>query len=115
MSQTESVLDHHLEMIDQLDLDGVMSDYAEDAVLITEEETYRGHEEIREMFDSLLGEFEELMMFSLETRKVEDECAYIVWEAETAETEYEYASDTFIIRDGEIVIQTLAANATPKS
>jgi len=38
-----------------------------------------------------------------------------VWHAETPDNEYRFASDTFVVRDGEIVAQSLAADVSPKS
>lgn len=115
MSTTESVLGHHLEMFDEGDLEGLMSDYADDAVLITQDGTLEGHDEIRAMYEDLLPEFSDSsVMFSLDEQTVVDDYAFIVWHAETPENEYEYASDTFVVRDGEIVAQTLATKTTPK-
>ncbi|WP_225335271.1 nuclear transport factor 2 family protein [Halomicrobium urmianum] len=115
MSATESVLDHHLAMFGEGDLDGIMEDYAADAVLMTETDTFEGRDEIRAMYEQLLPEFDDdVVTFSLDEQKTVDDVAYIVWHAETPENEYEYATDTFVIRDGEIVAQTLAAKITPK-
>lgn len=51
---------------------------------------------------------------SLEEQIVADDYAYIVWNAVTTENEYEFASDTFVVEDGESVAQTLAAKVSPK-
>lgn len=115
MSATESILEHHLEMFGERDLDGIMEDYADNAVLITQTETFSGQDEIREMFSKWFPEFEDpSATFSLEEQVVVDDYAYIVWNAETPENEYEFASDTFVIRDGEIVAQTFAAKTNAK-
>lgn len=115
MSSTESVLAHHLEMFGDGDLEGLMEDYASDAVFISESGTLRGYEEIREMYEDLLPEFQgSSVEFTLEEQIVADDYAYIVWNAVTTENEYEFASDTFVVEDGEIVAQTLAAKVSPK-
>lgn len=116
MSTTASVLDHHLEAFGEQDRDETMADYAEDAVVITHGEVYRGHEEIGDWFEEeLFAEFsQEGVEFSLEERTVEGEYAYIVWNADTPDNTYEFATDTFVIRDGEIVAQTLGTVVTPK-
>ena len=116
MSSTDSVLDHHLEMFGECNLDGLMEDYASDATFISDGDVLHGSDEIREMFADLLEEFDDPSVeFSLDERVIDDEYAYIVWHAETPEHEYEFASDTFVIRDGEIVTQTLAADVSPKA
>lgn len=115
MSTTESVLDHHLETFGALDAEGIMEDYADDAVVITEEEVFRGVEAIREGFfeEGLFRDFDDPdATFSLDTQVVEGDYAYIVWRAETSNTTYEFATDTFVIRDGEIVSQTFAAETS---
>jgi len=115
MSTTKDVLNHHLEMFGDGDLEGLMTDYADDAVLITQDGTVEGHGEISAMYEELLPEFDdESVTFSLDDQTVVDNYAYIVWHAETPENEYEFASDTFVVQDGEIVAQTLAAKTTAK-
>jgi len=115
MSTTESVLDHHLEAFGDQNLEETMVDYSEDAVLITQGATSRGHEEIRGVFEDFYAEFsQEGVEFSLEERTVEGECAYIVWNARTPDNDYEFATDTFVIRDGEIVAQTLGTVVTAR-
>lgn len=112
----ESILEHHLEAFGNGDVEAIMSDYADDAVLISQSGTLRGHDEIRSLFaDELFPEFDDpSTTFSLDEQVVEDEYAYIVWHAETPENEYEFATDTFVVHDGEIVAQTLGAKVTPK-
>jgi hypothetical protein len=67
------------------------------------------------MFADLLPEFDNREVeFSLDEQITVDSYAYIVWHAETPENEYEFASDTFVVREGEIVAQTLAANVSSK-
>lgn len=116
MSTTESILSHHLEMFGEQDIEGIMEDFADDAVLITQTETFRGHEEIRGLFEDLFPEFADpATTFSLDNQEVEGDYAYIVWHAETPDTEYEFATDTFVVRNGEIVAQILAAQTTTKN
>ena len=115
MSTTEAVLDHHLEAFGSQDLEETMADYSEGAVLVTHGETFRGHEEIAGVFEDLFAEFsQDPVEFSLEEKRIVDEYAYIVWNADTPENTYEFATDTFVIRDGEIVAQTLGTVVTPK-
>ena len=45
---------------------------------------------------------------------VEGDYADIFWTAETADNVYEVGSDTFVVREGKIVAQSLAAKLTPK-
>jgi ketosteroid isomerase-like protein len=115
MSSTESVLAHHLEMFGDGDVEGLMEDYASDALFISESGIHQGYEEIREVYEDLLPEFQgSSVEFTLEEQSAADDYAYIVWSAVTTENEYEFASDTFVVKDGEIVAQTFAAKVSPK-
>ena len=46
---------------------------------------------------------------------VEGDCAFVCWDAETADHRYEGASDTFVIRDGRIAVQTFSAKVMAKN
>ncbi len=115
MDATEAVLDRHLEAFGEGDLDELMQDYADDAVFVAEGTTLRGRDEIRGMYEGMLAEFSgSSVSFTLDERTVVDDYAYITWRAETPDNEYEFASNTFVVRDGEIVAQTLAAAISAK-
>lgn len=115
MSTTEAVLDHHLEAFGEQDLSGILDDYTDDSVLVTQMGTFRGLDEIRGLFEELFAEFSHPgATISMDERLVEGDIAYIVWHAETPDNEYEFATDTFVIRDGNIVAQTFAGKITPK-
>jgi hypothetical protein len=45
---------------------------------------------------------------------VEWDHAYIFWTAETADNSYEFATDTFVVRNGKIVAQSFSASVKPK-
>jgi hypothetical protein len=46
---------------------------------------------------------------------MEGEIAFITWTAETADNTYEFGTDTFVVRDGKILVQTFAGKITPKN
>ena len=52
--------------------------------------------------------------FSMKQHSVEGDYAYILWTAETADNVYEVGTDTFVVRDGEIVAQSFTSRITPK-
>lgn len=97
------------------DLEAVLADYAEDAVVLTQDGTHRGRGEIAGLFEGLLAEFSDpdATLF-LDEQLVEGEYGYVVWHGETPAAEYEFATDTFVVRDGEIVAQTFAGKVTPR-
>jgi hypothetical protein len=110
--QTEAVLAHHLEAVGQGNLDEIMADYAADAVLYTPNGPLRGHDEIRPFFASLSEnlpkEFWEA--FTMVRQDVDGEVAYIVWAAGSIAP---LGTDTFIVRQNKILVQTFAAHMPP--
>ena len=116
MSTTQAVLDHHLQCFGSGDLEGILSDYTPTSVVMTPQGIMRGVSEIRPFFVMIFAEFGQPgTTFAMKQVLVDGECAFIFWEAETADNRYEGATDTFIIRDGRIAVQTFAAKVTPKA
>jgi len=112
---TEETLAHHQESLESGDLDAVMSDYANDSVVITPDGPLRGLSEIRQLFDKILndmlppGSEHELL-----SQEIVGEVAYTVWRGESENFNILMGTDTFIIRGGKIVCQTFAAQILPK-
>lgn len=112
---TESVLEHHLTAFGSGELDELLSDYTDDAVVISPERVYRGLDELTEFFGPMLEEFDQPDVdFTLDVQRVEGDTAFITWHAETPANVYAFATDTFVLEDGEIVLQTYAADVTSK-
>jgi len=116
MTTTKDVIDNHLKCFGEGDLNGILSDYAPDAVLFTPDGPLRGVDAIRPLFQALIAEFGKPgATFSLKHQSVEGDYGYIVWTAGTADNVYELATDTFVVRDGKIVVQSFAARIIPKA
>lgn len=113
---TEEVLNHHLQMFGAGDLAGTLEDYSSGSVIISPDgSVLRGLDQISGLFQAFFAEFAKPgASFSLNQQVVEGEIAYIAWSAETADNVYELGTDTFLIRDGKIVTQTVAVKANPK-
>ena len=115
MGLTKDVVDHHLKSFGEGDLNGILSDYAPGAILFTPEGPLKGIDAIRSLFQAMLAEFGKPgAAFSLKQQFVEGDYAYILWTAETADNVYELATDTFVVREGKIVIQSFAGRIVPK-
>jgi ketosteroid isomerase-like protein len=115
MFATKDVIEHHLKCFSEGDLKGILSDYTPIAVLFTPEGTLRGIDAIRPLFQAMIAEFGKPgSAFSMKQQFVEDEHGYIVWTAETADNVYEFATDTFVVRDGKILAQSFACKIIPK-
>jgi len=115
MASTKDVVDHHLKCFGEGDLKGILSDYAPGAVLFTPDGPLRGADAIRPLLQAMIAEFGKPgAVFSMKQQSVEGDYAYILWTAETADNVYEVATDTFVVRDGKIVVQSFAGKITPK-
>jgi ketosteroid isomerase-like protein len=116
MRSTKDVFEHHLACFANSDLEGTLSDFTEQSVLMTPLGALRGLSEIRGFFETAYAEFGAPgTKFTAHQMLVDGDCAFIAWDAETSANKYEGASDTFIIRDGRIAVQTFSAKVTPKS
>ena len=115
MASTTEVLDHHIKCFGEGDLEGILADYAPEAVLFTPDRTLQGIDEIRLFFQAMLAEFGKPgTAFSMKTRSVVGDVSYVVWTAETADNVYEMGTDTQVVRNGKIVAQSFAGKIVPK-
>jgi ketosteroid isomerase-like protein len=115
MVSTKDVLDNHLKSFSKGDLEGILSDYAPEAVMFTPDGPLRGPGEMRPLFQALIAEFGKPgAVFTLKRQSADGEYGYILWTAETADNVYEIATDTFVVRDGKITAQSFTGKITPK-
>jgi ketosteroid isomerase-like protein len=114
--QTERTLRHHWQAFGAGDVEAIMADYAEDAVLITRDATLKGHAQIRSLFSQISENIfpPESTSLHLANQVIEGEVAYILWSAKSALYNAPFCTDTFLIHDGKIVAQTFAAQMEPK-
>jgi ketosteroid isomerase-like protein len=107
IDNTRDIITHHLSSFQENNLDAVVSDYTNESVLITQDATYKGPEEIRAFFVGLMRNFpKQKSSFELDKLVVNGDLAYIVWHARTPNLHVPLGSDTFIIKDGKIYQQT---------
>lgn len=112
---TREVFDHHFKALGKGDLDELLSDYTDDSIVIVTEGVVRGRSAIRELFGGYLstlmkpGTYE----FGLDKLHVDGEVVFVMWHANCQGADITFASDTFIIRNGKIAVQTVAAKLEP--
>ena len=102
----EEVFAHHAQVLGASDLDGIVADYADDAVFISPAGVKRGKDGIREAFTQLLADVPDAA-WDLKTQIYEDDVLFLEWAAVSAVTKAEDGIDTFIFRDGLIRLQTV--------
>jgi ketosteroid isomerase-like protein len=101
---TEGTLKHHMDALKGGDLDGIMEDYVEESVIIQGDNVVRGLEAIRGMFKGAVaagfaGSIE------LKHQVSDGEIGYMVWSVPGM---IPFGTDTFVIRDSKILVQTVA-------
>src|SRR3979409_226837 len=104
VSTTQAVIDHHLQCFGAADLEGLLSDYAPDAVLFTQMGPLRGVDALKGLFTGLFAEFAKpTSAIDTKVLTVEGDYAYTVWSADTADNVYELACDTSAARHRTLV------------
>ena len=102
----EEVFAHHAQALGAGDLDGIVEDYADDAVFITPAGVKRGKDGVREAFTQLLADVPNAA-WELKTLIYEGDVLFLEWAAVSSATKAEDGIDTFIFRDGLIRLQTV--------
>jgi ketosteroid isomerase-like protein len=102
----EEIFAHHAQALGAGDLEGIVADYADDAVFITPARVYRGKSGIREAFTQLLADVPDAA-WSLPTQIYEGDALFLEWTADSARTKVDDGIDTFIFADGQIRLQTV--------
>jgi ketosteroid isomerase-like protein len=102
----QEVFQHHAEVLIAGDIDGIVEDYADDAVFITPDGTLRGKDGVRQGFEKLLSDLPSAD-WDVPTQIFEGDVLFIEWNAKSAETRAEDGIDTFVFRDGLIRVQTV--------
>ncbi len=105
---TEATFQHHVDAVLKGDVDATLEDYTEQSVLYLPSGPVRGLKALREFFEGFLANkpkgFPEL--FEITRLDFEGEMAYVVWKCGDSVL---LGTDTFIVRDNKIFVQTFAA------
>jgi hypothetical protein len=109
IASTLEVFDHHLQAFAQ-GLDALVSDYTEASSLVLQDRTLTGLAGIRQFFDGFLAGVQPGFWeaFRIVRKEVSGEVAYLVWEARPF---VGLATDTLLVREGKIHVQTFTAMA----
>jgi ketosteroid isomerase-like protein len=101
------ILEHHLKALAALDIDEIMSDYTDESVLLTPDGAIRGASDVRDFFADVVKTRPDLVgAIAISRQETVGDIAYIVWSAPGF---LALGTDTFLVRDGKIAVQTFAA------
>jgi ketosteroid isomerase-like protein len=102
----EEIFAHHAQALGGGDLEGIVADYADDAVFISPAGSKYGKDGIRAAFTQLLADVPEAA-WELKTQIYEGDVLFLEWAAVAAATRVDDGIDTFVVRDGQIQVQTV--------
>jgi ketosteroid isomerase-like protein len=99
-AETQKVFDHHIAALAAGDVEAIMEDYDDDAVMMTNiAGVIVGKVSIRELFANV-----KVTGFAQTELHVEGDYALVIWKSD----QVRLGADTFVVRDGKIVLQTAA-------
>ena len=107
----QEVFAHHGQALGAEDLEEIVSDYADDAILVAQKQVYRGKDGARQVFTQLLADVPQAQ-WELETVFAED-VLYLEWSAKGGGRRVDDGIDTFVFQDGQIRVQTVIYTVQP--
>jgi ketosteroid isomerase-like protein len=102
----QEVFQHHAQALGAGDLDEIVADYADDAVVISPAGAKHGKSGVREAFVALLADVPNAD-WALVTQIYEGDVLFLEWTADAAQTRVDDGIDTFVFANGQIRVQTL--------
>lgn len=109
----EEVFTHHGQALGAEDLDAILMDYADDAILISPSGVRRGKDAIRQFFAELLQALPKAQ-WGLKTIYA-DNVLFLEWTADSARANVSDGVDTFLFENGLITLQTVRNTIVPKA
>lgn len=114
MRSAKEVLNDHLNLSKSGSLEeDFKRNYAEDVILLTSYGTYRGYEGLKKLMDILMKELPD-PSFDYKNILVEEEVGFLEWSGSSKKAKVEDGADSYVIRDGRIIAQTIHYTVQPK-
>lgn len=115
MNTVTETLNHHLQSFGEGNIDELMADYTEDSIIMFESNRLQGLDDIRTfMNDFITNSLPPGSEFELKHIQVAGNVAYIAWTASSDRLSFKLGTDTFVIIEGKILTQTIAALVEPQ-
>jgi len=101
---TEATLAHHLQALTE-GIEAILSDYT--SILFTSNGVKRGLDGVQTHFEGFIKNSPPKLFEALKflRKDIEGEVAYTIW---TAEPDIKMGTDTFVVREGKILVHTFA-------
>ena len=118
-TETLAVFEMHADAFLKGDIDKIMEHFDSRSVVITADGVCDDLTAIRALYSALLNDFGSVYAgdssFELDNSHVKGDLLWIQWHAETSVNRYTFATDTFLIKDGIILRQTITPVVEPKA
>jgi len=109
MRNAGEIFAHHLEAFGAGDLDEILVDYTPDTLMIYGDRIWRGLDGARDFFSLWLSEWIPAgSRFDVIDQHTVDSVVYLTWTAESEKYVFDFGTDTFVMRDGKVLQQTVA-------
>jgi hypothetical protein len=105
---TQDIWRHHIQAWEARDLAAITSDYTENSVLILNNQTFRGKAAITSVFRQLFQIFGGGQNL-VDRPTIDGRTVYITWHFTPTGEGTVFGSDSFVIENGKIQIQTIAS------
>ena len=114
--ETIDILNHQNSSFLKGNVDEIMKDFSEQAILFTPDGVLEGIDSIKKFYTDVIANFlPPDADFKMIRQEVRGQTAYIVWSAESENYRFPIGTDTFFIKDGKIFAQTFAAKIESKN
>jgi hypothetical protein len=114
--ETTEILDRQNLYFVKGDVDELIKDFSEQAMLFTPDGVLEGIDSIKKFYtDVTTNVLPPGSDFKISRQEVRGQTAYIVWSAESKNYRFPLGTDTFVMKDGKIIAQTFAAKIEPKN
>ncbi len=104
----EEVWQHHIESWVKRDLDAITADYDKDSFMIINNVIYKGPKQIKKVFATLFKTFDDGKN-RIDPVIIKGRVIYIVWYFTPKGDKEYFGTDTFIVENGKIKVQTIAS------
>lgn len=107
-ASTDEVWHHHIKAWEDRSVGDIVSDYTDESILVLNNQVFKGQEQIAQVFTQLFGIFD-AGVNRIDTPLVFGRFVYITWHfTPTTQSEF-FGTDTFVIENGKITLQTIAS------
>jgi hypothetical protein len=110
---TLDTFNRHVTAFQTADLNAVLNDFSDNAMVITQDGVFQGKENIRTLYENLLQEFGNIKAgdspgIMVDAMHYRGDMLFITWHAESQRLKFPFGTDTFLIKGNKIERQSIA-------